>query len=111
MAMPKAVATPPWRNVVGSCPCAEPQQAMPARLWLRMMTCARSGLEIADVEERQEQDEDRRERTPRSSKPSERVLEFRLSLVCDELREIIKIAETHINELHRTHSELETINS
>jgi len=52
--------------------------AMPARSWLKMMGCAISGLEIAGMAALELRDE-------------------RLFLVCDELREIIDIAEGHIN--------------
>ena len=52
--------------------------AMPARSWLKMMGCAISGLEIAGMEALDDASGER------------------LFLVCDELREIIDIAERHI---------------
>ena len=53
--------------------------AMPARTWLKMMGCAISGLEIAGMEALDDASDER------------------FFLVCEELREIINIAETHIN--------------
>ena len=53
--------------------------AMPARTWLKMMAAAISGLEIAGMEALDDASDER------------------FFLVCEELREIINIAETHIN--------------